>query len=147
MQGSDSDWKFATILADAAQVSDGKLYILGGGWQIIGPQLTPFALAIIVGVPWTETNRRHKLVIKLLDADGKEVTLSGAPSPLEISTNFELGRPPGIVPGTRLNLPIAINLPPLPLSAGTYEWVWLVNDAKRDDWRVSFAVRSASNQA
>ena len=34
------------ILADSAQVADGKLYILGGGWSITGPDPTPSAVAI-----------------------------------------------------------------------------------------------------
>ena len=30
------------MLCDAAQVSDGKLYVLGGGWSMTGPDPVPF---------------------------------------------------------------------------------------------------------
>jgi hypothetical protein len=34
------------LLADAAQVAEGKLYILGGGRNIIGPEPSSSAVAI-----------------------------------------------------------------------------------------------------
>ena len=34
------------MLADAAQAADGKLYILGGGWNLIGPEPSPTAIAM-----------------------------------------------------------------------------------------------------
>ena len=34
------------LLADSAQVADGKLYVLGGGWSLTGPDPTPSAVAI-----------------------------------------------------------------------------------------------------
>ena len=33
------------LLCDAAQVSDGKLFILGGGWSMTGPDPVPSAVA------------------------------------------------------------------------------------------------------
>ncbi len=45
------------LLCDAAQVADGKLYVLGGGWSLIGPDPTPSAVAIKVDVDWTEVDR------------------------------------------------------------------------------------------
>jgi hypothetical protein len=143
MQGPPNEWRFSVILADAAQVAEGKLSLLGGGWQLIGPNPSPIALGVIVGVPWTETNRRHTLAFKLLDGDGKGVILQGGTAPLEIQASFELGRPPGISPGTRLNFPMAFNLPSLNLSPGTYEWAWSVDNETREEWRLAFAVRSA----
>ena len=34
------------LLCDAAQVADGKLYILGGGWSMTGPDPVPSAVAL-----------------------------------------------------------------------------------------------------
>ena len=44
------------MLADSAQVSEGKLFILGGGWSVTGPP-APSAIALHVEVPWDQTNR------------------------------------------------------------------------------------------
>ena len=38
--------KVTILLADAAQAAEGKLYVLGGGWSITGPDPSPMALAI-----------------------------------------------------------------------------------------------------
>ena len=40
------------LLADAAQVSEGKLHILGGGWSVTGPP-APSAIALLVEVRGT----------------------------------------------------------------------------------------------
>lgn len=137
--------KATLLLADYAQVADGKLNVLGGGWNIIGPHPMPFALAAIIEVPWHRTNERHYIRIELLDADGRPVLTEqpdGRQAPLVIQADFELGRPPGLKPGVSLNFPVAINVPALPLAPnGTYEWRLSVNDETDDDWRVVFTTR------
>ena len=61
------------MLADSAQVADGKLfYILGGGWSITGPP-APSAIALLVEVPWDQTNRRLEWRFELVDSDGYPV--------------------------------------------------------------------------
>ena len=57
--------KVTMLLCDSAQVADGKLYILGGGWSFVGPDPAPMALAIKVDVPWTEGNVAHHWVLEL----------------------------------------------------------------------------------
>ena len=59
------------LLADSAQVADGKLYILGGGWSVTGPDPTPSAVAMKVGVDWHEFNTEHHWELFLEDADGQ----------------------------------------------------------------------------
>src|SRR5207247_10829340 len=83
-------------LADAAQAINGKLYILGGGWSIIGPDPVPSAIAIKIEVPWDEANKRHKLKLELVEADGRPVR---APTPTgekpgQLEGDLEVGRPP-----------------------------------------------------
>ena len=63
------------MLADAAQAVEGKLYILGGGWSITGPEPTPSAIAAYIQVPWDRTNVQHEFRFELLDADGNPVIL------------------------------------------------------------------------
>ena len=62
------------LLADFAQVADGKLTVVGGGWSLTGPEPTPFGIAILVHVPWDQANRRHTLRPPLVHADGLPVT-------------------------------------------------------------------------
>ena len=61
------------MLADAAQAVDNKLYILGGGWSVTGPDPLPSAIAMKIDVPWDQTNQRHRWELALLDDDGVPV--------------------------------------------------------------------------
>ncbi len=60
------------LLCDAADEAGGKLYILGGGWSVLQiPNLpTPMALAIMISVPWDQSNMRHTLAVRLVTEDG-----------------------------------------------------------------------------
>src|SRR5215210_4393613 len=105
------------MLADAAQAVAGKLYVLGGGWSITGTDPTPSAIAIYVKVPWDLTNRKHKLLLELVDLDGEPVfvdTPTGQQA-LRVESEFEVGRPPGLTPGTPIDLSLALNFGPIPL--------------------------------
>ena len=42
------------LLCDAAQVADGKLFVLGGGWSLTGPDPVPSAIALKIDVDWHE---------------------------------------------------------------------------------------------
>ena len=55
---------------------------------------------------------------------------------------FEVGRPPGLKPGTPLDFPVAVNSTPLPLEPGRYEWRLTIDGASREDWTLPFTVRS-----
>jgi hypothetical protein len=66
------------ILADSAQVVGGKLYLLGGGWDLLTvnqpfPVTRRSGLAASFRVPWTDTNFRHNVNITISDADGQEL--------------------------------------------------------------------------
>ena len=128
------------ILADAAQVADGKLYILGGGWSLTGPNPIPSALAIQLGIPWDQANVEHHLRVELLTADGHP-----APSeeqPLTLEANLEAGRPAGLKRGTPLDAVFAVNIPPLPLAPGRrYEWRLSINGETEENWSCGFQVR------
>lgn len=134
------------MLADFAQVSDGKLTVVGGGWSMTGPQPMPFGIAILIRVPWDQANHRHVLRLELIDADGAPVTVEtdeGVAEPLVFFDNFEfeVGRPAGVKPGTPLDLPLAINAGPVPLEPGVYEWRLTIDGLGDDDWRLPFTVR------
>ena len=40
------------MLTDSAQAVDGKLYILGGGWNVTGPVMPPFGIAVLMWWGW-----------------------------------------------------------------------------------------------
>ena len=136
--------KVTLLLADSAQVADGKLFILGGGWSITGPKPSPSALAIKIEVPWNESNRGHHWEARLEDADGLVVSFAGSDgdSRMSFDGEFEVGRPPGMVEGTPIDLPIVLNLPPLPLSAGRYTWRVTIDGSGDEHWNAAFTVRA-----
>lgn len=113
--------KLRMLLAHFAEVQNQMLFVIGGGWTEIGPDPSPFAIAATVDVPWDETNRRHRLELVIVDADGQPLrvqTAEGNQAPLQIAAEFDVGRPPGVRPGTSFTVPIAVNLPPIPMVPG-----------------------------
>jgi len=135
------------MLADAAQAVAGKLYILGGGWSITGPDPAPSAIAIYVKVPWDLTNMKHKLLLELMDVDGEPVFVD-APAgrqALRVESEFEVGRPPGVTPGTPIDLSFALNFPPIVLEPGSrYVWRLSINGETDENWSLAFSTRPAS---
>ena len=140
------------LLADFAQVADGKLTVVGGGWSLTGPELVPFGIALLIQVPWDRANLRHLMRLELLDADGQPVSLDmdeGGEQPVVFFDDlpFEVGRPPGLKPGTYLDFPVAVNSAPLPLDPGTYEWRLTIDGQADPDWRLPFTVRSENEES
>jgi hypothetical protein len=134
------------LLADAAQVADGKLFILGGGWSLTGPDPTPSAVAIKLEVDWHETNVQHHWELFLEDADGQPVLMPtpDGEQPIEIRGDFSVGQPEGIIEGTPVDVPMAINLGPIPLkNAMRYTWRLMVNGTNLNGGSISFSTRPA----
>ena len=137
-------FRVTMMLADAAQAIDNKLYILGGGWSVTGPDPAPSAIAIQVKVPWDEANRRHRMRLELLDTDGDHVMLEGpaGEEAIVVEHEFEVGRPPGIKPGTPIEMSLALSFGPLPLEpGGRYEWRLHIGEDTREDWTLPFSTR------
>jgi hypothetical protein len=136
------------LLADSVQAVGGKLYILGGGWSVTGPP-TACGIAILIEVPWDQTNQKHPWRLELLDSDGQPVvveTPTGA-QPLAFTGEVEVGRPPGLKPGTPIGVPLAINLGPIPLAAGSrFEWRFSIDGRTDENWRLAFSTRTAEEQ-
>jgi hypothetical protein len=134
------------LLADYAVVSDGKLTIVGGGWSQTGPDPAAFGIGLLIQVPWDQANTPHTFAVELLDADGNPVSFEtddADEQPVAFGGDFEVGRPPGLKPGTPLDFPVAVNSTPLPLEPGRYEWRLTIDGESRSDWSLAFTVRSS----
>jgi hypothetical protein len=106
------------IIADAAEVVNNKLYMMGGGWnQWRSPTYpAPIRVGIAVGllVPWDQTNEKHPVRLSIVDADGNAIVPN-------IGAQVEVGRPPGITAGSSQRALLAINAGfPVP-KPGRYE--------------------------
>jgi hypothetical protein len=105
------------MLSDSAQAVDGKLYILGGAWNMLHfpefPASLMVGIAVAIDVDWSETNARHHLDIHFEDADGN------AMDP-QIGADFEAGQPPGAIPGAQLRVVMAVNGPVAVPAPGQY---------------------------
>lgn len=154
-QGPERGMKVTMMLADAAQVAEGKLNILGGGWTVTGPLAAPFAIALMIEVPWHLTNKKHEFKMEVIDLDGNLVQVTdpeGNTTPVIFGGEFEVGRPPGVRNGTMMSFPMALNSGPIPWPAGgSYEWRLSINGQAHEDWRLAFSTRpdaqSQSNAA
>ena len=132
------------LLADSAQVADGKLFILGGGWSVTGPEPVPSAVAVKVGVDWHEFNTNHHWELFLEDADGKLVqfeTPEGTQT-IEVRGDFSATEPTGVPAGTPVDVPIAVNFGPIPLAPGArFTWRMVIDGETLSGALVSFTTR------
>jgi hypothetical protein len=84
------------LLADYAEIVNGKLYLMGGGWDRYFAATTPVQMrvAIVVGVriSWDETNKPVPVHVYVEDDDGKEL--------VHIEGAVNVGRPPQLPPGS-----------------------------------------------
>lgn len=143
--------KASLMLADHAQVVDGKFFICGGGWSVTGPQPMPFAVVADVKVPWTGIGKSHKIRLELLDGDGQPVEAQqpdGSMQPIVIEGDFKVVPNPDLKPGSELTAPFAVNLGPQPtiMPGSLYEWKLWIDGGTRDEWRVTFSTRPALAQ-
>lgn len=100
------------ILADSATVAEGKHYIHGAGWDSIGavtfPVIQPMlTVAVLLRIPWNDTNQPHMLELDVVNADGASIlrTPPGPPRGPIIA-----GRPPQLPVGGDVLAPLVFNL-------------------------------------
>ena len=94
------------LLADRAEVLNGKLYMMGGAWdrRHIRDIGAPVPLTIVVGVlvPWNLTNEPHRLRITIEDEDGNTL-------PPEVEATVNVGRPVNATQGQSFRATVVIN--------------------------------------
>jgi hypothetical protein len=94
------------MLADAASVERGKLFIHGGGWDNIDVGSIPathptMALVLILQIDYSEALADIPIVIELLDEDDK-------PLELRLEGKINAGHPPRTRRGTPTFHPLAL---------------------------------------
>jgi hypothetical protein len=93
------------LLTDHSESLNGKLYAMGGGWNMLRFAQMPidhmFGIAFGVDVAWDEANQRHTLELETQDPDGERLGD-------ELSFEIEVGRPPGSVTGQDQRVVISI---------------------------------------
>jgi hypothetical protein len=136
------------MLADAAQVAQGKLSMLGGGWSMIVPG-APFAVCGIIDIPWHKVTDWHSLRLELIDGDGESfgVLVDGEDEPKPLVFDSPPYRPtisPHVKPGTWLTWPFVMNIGPgLPLEPDTiYEWRLSIDGKNEEGWTLPFTTVS-----
>ena len=135
----ETEW---LILADAAQVVGGKLYLLGGGWDILTvnsrlPFVHSFGIAAAFSVPWNETNQPRDVQMEIQNEDGEVLLTAGF--------RIEVGRPAGIPLGQAQRAQIAANLGLEFQKVGGY--VVVVRIEGQDDRRFPFRLVPGAAQA
>jgi hypothetical protein len=93
------------LLADHSEAVNGKLYMVGGGWNVLRlpelPHEWGFHITLGLDVGWDETNTSHELTVNLHDPDGIELGEG-------LTAEFEAGRPPGMPAGQEQRLVMSV---------------------------------------
>jgi len=117
------------LLADAAQEVGGKLYVIGGGWNIITAVQPPpishrhLALVALLGIGWNEANEPIEFEINLVHEDGEAVI------PEPVRGRLTIGRPPLLPKGAEQLVPLVVNFDDLNFKhLGGYVFTFQVGD-------------------
>jgi hypothetical protein len=122
------------ILSDFAEEHDGKLYVMGGGWNRISARAPAnMSLAILLYLDRSELNQSHKMAVALLKGTGDQV-LDTSSQPFRIEGQIQLGPRPEIDPAEAsiFTAPIGIRVPTQKLEVGHYVWELRVEDQLLD---------------
>lgn len=115
------------LLCDYAEELGGKLYVMGGGWSrnYTPNQPSNMSLAIKLTIPWNEANQPYDLNVRLVDENHDAVSTPEG-NDIAVVGKVEVGRPPGLRPGSNLDMALAVRFDGLILKPGTYVWELLV---------------------
>ncbi|NOX23754.1 MAG: hypothetical protein GXP36_11785 [Actinobacteria bacterium] len=92
------------MLADAAQVQGGKLFVMGGGFDTISARKFPvvhraITVALIAEVQPDERHRELEIAVNLIDEDGQDIGVAA-------QGRLRVGAPPTLPPGSPSYVPI-----------------------------------------
>lgn len=84
-----------------------------------------------------------------MNEDGQPVMTPGpvGEQPIKIDGEFEAGRPPGVPPGTPLDLSLTFSVGGgMPLTPGRYTWKLSIDGTSEPVWSASFLVRQSEKK-
>lgn len=117
------------MLCDWAEELNGKLYIMGGGWNRTGANRpVNMGLTLLIQVPWDRANIPIQLGLALVTEDGQQVEHEG--TPVSVEGRIEVGRPPGARRGSPLNFPLAFMFNGIVVPPGSYNWQCTIDNQK-----------------
>lgn len=120
------------ILCDAAQSDSqtGKVHMLGAGWSSTSSPTASMAVAVLVKIPPEREDELIPLTVRLVDADDQTVEITTAEGGQQVvsRTQVQSGHPVWAHTEARMDVSFALNVPPLPLEPGCYEWRAEVGD-------------------
>jgi hypothetical protein len=127
--------RITAMLADSAEAVNGKLYLLGGGWDTLAVTHLPtvqsrVAVAVLVRTGWNDTDEPHQLTLHLETEDGDRVPLArGGDAPIDtLAARITTHRSPLIRPGDDQNAPLTFTINDLVLDrVGGFSWVITVD--------------------
>jgi hypothetical protein len=131
------------MLADGAHAAGGKLYVLGGGWSVMGPGPTAMALALRFEVARDEVDVDHDWSLVLIDADGRPVMCAEhGTHPIQRRGRFRARRAADSQSGVPVDFVTAVDAGVVSVApGGRYVWTLEVDGATRDDWQLAFTSR------
>ncbi len=118
------------VLADAAQAVGGKIFILGGGWNVYrsANYPAPVQLAVAVGLGFSGNEIGGRYPLKIVIADE-----AGVPVVPELNGQIETGQlAPDLPPGLPVKVPVAWNVSFGVPRPGKYTIVVTVGTAQAD---------------
>lgn len=133
------------LLADAVQASQGKLFILGGGWDVLTVRSLParhpsMGIGIRVRVPWGWPGDAVRLDVELQDEDGKSVLPSSLSAPVPVR------RPDHLPEGQDLTVVRALTFTNLVFrSEGGYSFVISIDSEVKERLRFLVRLRQANS--
>ena len=134
---AELDVTVTALLADSVVAESGKLYVQGGGWNMLNAGGFPLhvprvGIGLVVQVPYSQTNKPHALRVELADEDGNRLQVGLGPLGPEMAVKamINVGRPPGLQGGESQNVVLAANIDGLQFETpGTYEFTITVGDS------------------
>lgn len=127
------------FLADAVQASRGKLFVLGGGWDVLTVRSLParhpsMGIGLRVRVPWGWPGESVRLDVELQDEDGKSML------PGSLSAPVPVRRPSHLPEGQDLTIVRALTFTNIIFRGeGAYSFVISIDDEVKE--RLRFLVR------
>jgi hypothetical protein len=127
------------LLADAVQASQGKLFVLGGGWDVLTVRSLParhpsMGIGLRVRVPWGWRGEQVQLEVELQDEDGGSVLPGTLKAPVPVR------RPEHLPEGQDLTVVRALTFTNVVFrNEGAYSFVISIDGDVKD--RLRFMVR------